>query len=210
VNTVVAIIGEGELADLVCGEMSDLCRIVRMSDFKAGVPEATDFALVLHDAWHPSVHREAEELLRTAGIPWLRGFVALGEGVVGPLIRPGLSGCTQCADTRRLLAGRDRREMWMLQQRLAEAGGIPCDAWASRTGLLQMALLLVAESQRVLQGNRSRSEERMFFIDMKTLNCTSHFFLPDPLCQVCGRLLDDTSANGDTRSIIFPFKKPVL
>jgi ribosomal protein S12 methylthiotransferase accessory factor len=192
VNTVVAIIGEGELADFVCGEMSALCRIVRLSDFKAGVPEAADFALVLHDAWHPSVHREGEELLRSAGIPWLRGFVAFGEGVVGPLIRPGLAGCTQCADTRRLLAGRDRKEMWMLQQRLAKAGGIPCDAWASRTGLLQMTFLLVSESQRLLQGNRSRLEERMFFIDMKTLNCTSHFFLPDPLCPVCGRLLDDT------------------
>ncbi len=163
VNTVVAIIGEGELADLVCGEMSAFCRVVRLNDFKAGVPEGTDFALVLHDAWHPSVHREAEEVLRTAGIPWLRGFVAFGEGVVGPLIRPGLPGCTQCADNRRLLAGRDRKESWMLQQRLAEAGGIPCDAWASRTGLLQMAFLLVTESQKVLQGSRSRSEERMFF-----------------------------------------------
>jgi ribosomal protein S12 methylthiotransferase accessory factor len=192
VNRVVAIIGEGELADLVYGEISALYRVVRLSDLKAGVPEATDFALVLDDAWHPSVHLEAEELLRKAGIPWLRGFVAFGEGVIGPLIRPGLSGCTQCADTRRLLAGRDRKEMWMLQQRLAETGGIPCDVWASRTGLLQMTFLLVTESQRVLQGNRSRLEERMFFVDMKTLDCTSHFFLPDPLCPVCGCLLDDT------------------
>ncbi|NOU91953.1 TOMM precursor leader peptide-binding protein [Paenibacillus sp. LMG 31456] len=191
-NTVVAIIGVGELADLVCREMSALCRIVRLKDFKAELPEAADFALVLHDAWHPSVHEESEELLRAAGIPWLRGFIAFGEGVVGPLIRPGLSGCSQCADTRRLLAGRDRKEMWMLQQRLMETGGRASDAWVSRTGLLQMTFLLIAESQRILQGNRSRSEERMYFIDLKTLKCTSHFFLPDPLCPVCGGLLDDT------------------
>ncbi|MFD0678312.1 MULTISPECIES: TOMM precursor leader peptide-binding protein [unclassified Paenibacillus] len=191
-NTVVAIIGVGELADLVCREMSALCRIVHLYDFKAGIPERTDLALVLHDAWHPSVHEEAEELLRAAGIPWLRGFVAFGEGVVGPLIRPGLSGCSQCADTRRLLAGRDRKEMWMLQQRLTETEGIPSDAWVSRTGLLQMTFLLVAESQRILQGDRPLSEERMYFIDLKTLKCTSHFFLPDPLCPVCGGLLDDT------------------
>ncbi|MCR8630125.1 TOMM precursor leader peptide-binding protein [Paenibacillus radicis (ex Xue et al. 2023)] len=191
-NTVVAIIGVGELADLVCREMSALCRIVRLHDFKAGIPEATDFALVLHDAWHPSVHEEAEELLRAAGIPWLRGFIAFGEGVIGPLIRPGLSGCSQCADTRRLLAGRDRKEMLMLQQRLTETGGIPSDAWVSRTGLLQMTFLLVAELQRILQSDRPLSEERMYFIDLKTLKCTSHFFLPDPLCSVCGGLLDDT------------------
>ncbi|WP_409340376.1 TOMM precursor leader peptide-binding protein [Paenibacillus sp. MBLB4367] len=193
-NTVVAIIGEGELANLVCREMSALSRIVRLNDFKAGVPEAADFALVLHDAWHTSVHREAEELLRAAGIPWLRGFVAFGEGVVGPLVRPGLSGCTQCADTRHLLAGRDRKEMWMLQQRLADAGEIPRNAWASLTGLLQMTVLLVSESQKVLQGYRSRLEERMFYLDMKTLKCTSHFFLPDPVCPVCGQLFDDTPA----------------
>lgn len=193
-SAVVAVVGEGVLADLVCGELSALYQIVRLTDFKAGVTEAADFALVLHDAWHPSVHCEAEELLHTEGIPWLRGFVAFGEGVVGPLVRPGMSGCSQCADTRRLMAGRDRKEMWKLQQRLAEVGGIPCDAWASRTGLLQMTYLLVAESQRVLQGNRPRSEEQVFFIDMKTLKCTSHFFLPDPLCPVCGRLPDDSRA----------------
>jgi ribosomal protein S12 methylthiotransferase accessory factor len=57
-----------------------------------------------------------------------------------------------------------------------------------------MAHLLVKESKRVLQGNRSRLEERMFFLDMKTLSSTSHFFLPDPLCPFCSRVLEDTSA----------------
>ncbi|WP_238178155.1 TOMM precursor leader peptide-binding protein [Paenibacillus contaminans] len=191
-NTVAAIIGEGELADLVSQKMSELCRTIRLSDLKDGVPKTAAFALVLHDAWRPSVHREAETLLRAAGIPWLRGFVAFGEGVVGPLVRPGLPGCTQCADTRQLMAGRDRKEMWMLRHRLGEAGGIPSDAWASLTGLSQMAFLLVAESQKFLQGNRSGLEERMFFIDMKTLKSKSHFFLPDPLCPVCGQLPEDT------------------
>nr|WP_275983838.1 TOMM precursor leader peptide-binding protein [Paenibacillus hamazuiensis] len=185
--------------------MSGICRIVRQSDFKGGVPEAADFALVLHDTWHPSVHLEAEERFRSAGIPWLRAFVAFGEGIVGPLSRPGISGCSQCADTRRLLAGRDRREMWALQQRLAETGGIPRDAWASRTGLLQMAYLLAAESQKALLGQRSRCEERMFFIDMKTMGCSNHFYLPDPLCPVCGRLPDDTPA--DARVSLGPSRK---
>lgn len=188
----VAVVGEGALADLVSGELSALCRVVRLTDFKAGIPKAAKFALVLHDAWHPSVHREAEQILQTAGIPWLRGFVAFGEGVVGPLVRPGMPGCSQCADTRRLMAGRDRKEMWMLQQRLSESGGKPHDEWASRIGLLQLTNLLVEESRRMLQGNRARSEERVFFLDMKTLKCTSHFFLPDPQCPVCGRMPDDS------------------
>ena len=88
------------------------------SDFEAGVPETTDLVLVLHDAWNPSVHQKAEEVLRPTGIPWLRGFVSFGEGVIGPLVRPDTPGCSQCADMRRLMAGRDRKEMWELQQRL--------------------------------------------------------------------------------------------
>ncbi len=192
-SAVVLVVGEGLLADFACGELSAHYQVVRQIDFKAGVPAETDLVLVLHDAWHPSVHQEAEEVLQPIGIPWLRGFVSFGEGVVGPLVRPGTPGCSQCADTRRLMAGRDRKEMWELQQRLAEHGGMPRDTWASRTGLLQVSYLIVAEAQRVLQGSHAQSEGRVFLINLKTLKNSRHFFLPDPLCRVCGRLPDDSS-----------------
>ncbi|MED0676066.1 TOMM precursor leader peptide-binding protein [Aneurinibacillus thermoaerophilus] len=188
----VAVVGEGLLAEHVYGELSAQYQVVRQTDFEAGVPEATELALVLHDAWHPSVHQKAEEVLRPIGIPWLRGFVSFGEGIVGPLVRPGTPGCSRCADRRRLMAGHDRKEMWELQQRLAAHGGVPCDAWASRTGLLQVAHLLGAEAQRVLQGSQAYSEGRVFLINLKTLKSSCHFFLPDPLCPVCGRLPDDS------------------
>jgi ribosomal protein S12 methylthiotransferase accessory factor len=193
VSALVAVVGEGLLADFVCAGLSAQYQVVRQTDLKAGVPKAADLALVLHDAWHPSVHHEAEEVLQPAGIPWLRGFVSFGEGVVGPLVRPGKPGCSQCADMRHLMAGRDRREMWELQQMIASHGGKPHDAWASRTGLLQVSHLLVAEAQRVLQGSQAHSEEQVFLLNLKTLKCSRHFFLPDPLCQVCGRLPDDSS-----------------
>ncbi|MFY0543892.1 TOMM precursor leader peptide-binding protein [Brevibacillus sp. H7] len=192
-SAVVLVVGEGLLADLVCRELSAPYQVVRQSDWKAGVPEAAKLALVLHDAWHPSVHQEAEEVLQPAGIPWLRGFVSFGEGVIGPLVRPGTPGCSRCADMRRLLAGRDRKEMWELQQGLAAHGGIPRDAWASRTGLLQVTHLLAAEVQRVLQGGQAHLEEHVILLNLKTLNSSRHYFLPDPLCEVCSRLPADSS-----------------
>lgn len=191
-SAVVAVVGEGVLAELVCGELLSEYRIVRLTDFREGVPAAAELALVLHDAWHPAVHREAETHLQAAGMPWLRGFVAFGEGVVGPLVKPGQPGCSRCADTRQLVAGRDRRETWELRHRLTETGGIPSDMWASRTGLLQMAHLLAAEARSVLRRSRSRTEERVIFINLKTLNSSSHFFLPDPLCPICGCLPADS------------------
>nr|WP_232345522.1 TOMM precursor leader peptide-binding protein [Paenactinomyces guangxiensis] len=186
------VVGEGLLAEFVCGELSMEYKVVRQTDLQAGEPETADLALVLHDSWYPSIHHHAEEVLQIAGIPWLRGFVSFGEGVVGPLVRPGTPGCSQCADMRRLLAGRDRKEMWELQQRLAEHEGMPCDVWASRTGLLQMTHLVVAEAQRVLQDRRAHSEGRVFLINLETLKNSLHFFLPDPLCRICGQLPDDS------------------
>ncbi len=187
----VAIVGEGLLADYVCQALSAQYRVMRQADWKAKVPEA-ELVLVLHDAWRPSVHLEAEECLQSTGTPWLRGFVAFGEAVVGPLVRPGTPGCSQCADFRQLLGGRDRREMWELQQWLAKAGGIPHDVWASRSGLLQAAHLLAEEASRVLQGGKTRVEASVFFIELRTLNCSRHFFLPDPLCPICSHLPDDS------------------
>ncbi|EST55560.1 SagD family biosynthesis docking scaffold protein [Brevibacillus panacihumi W25] len=203
---VVLVVGEGVLADFVCKELSTLCRMVRQADLNAGVPEATELALLLHDAWHPSVHREAEMLLQPSGIPWLRGFVSFGEGVVGPLIRPGTPGCSQCADLRHLMAGRDRKEMWELQQRLGENGGISRDAWASHSGLLQVAQVLTAEVQRVLKGEQAHLESRVFLINLKTLKSSRHFFLPDPSCEVCGQMPDDSSLAA--RIVLQPNPKP--
>ncbi|WP_437180202.1 TOMM precursor leader peptide-binding protein [Paenibacillus andongensis] len=187
------IVGNGGLADCVYEELSTQFEVVRQIDFESGVPKAVDLALVLHDAWHPNVHQKAEKQLQPAGIPWLRGFVSFGEGVIGPLVRPGTPGCSQCADMRRLMAGRERREMRELQMRLAAHEGMASDAWASRTGLLQMAHLLVVEARRMLQGDPVYTAEKVFLINLKTLESTLHFFLPDPLCPVCSRLPDDSS-----------------
>lgn len=191
-SAIVVVIGEGLLADFVHGELSAQYQVIRHPDLKGGVPETTDLALVLHDAWHPSVHHEAEEVMQSTGIPWLRGFVSFGAGVIGPLVRQGTPGCSQCADLRHLMAGPDRTEMRELQQGLATNGGITRDAWASRTGLLQMAHLIVAETRRVLQRRRPHLEGRIFLINLKTLKSSHHFFLPDPLCSVCGQWPDDS------------------
>lgn len=193
-SAVVAIVGEGVLADCVYEDLSSNFEVVRQPDLEAGIPEAANLVLVLHDTWIPSVHQKAEEVLRPTGIPWLRGFVSFGEGVVGPIVRPGKQGCSQCADMRRLMAGRERKEMWELEKRLEEQGGMERDTWGSRTGLLQMAHLLGSEVRKVLQGSLPHSEGKVFLINLNTLKSSWHSFLPDPLCTVCGQLPDDSPA----------------
>jgi ribosomal protein S12 methylthiotransferase accessory factor len=193
VSTVVMIVGEGLLAELVSKELSAQYEVNRQSDLQAGIPKTTKMALVLHDAWDPRAHRVAEEMLQPSGIPWLRGFVSFGEGVVGPLVRPDTQGCSQCADLRYLMAGRDRKEMWEQQRRLEKQRKTTDDAWASHTGILQMSHVLVAEVQRVLTGEQAHLESHMVLINLKTLRSSRHFFLPDPSCEICGLMPEDSS-----------------
>jgi ribosomal protein S12 methylthiotransferase accessory factor len=194
VSAVVVVVGEGVLAERVCEELSSECMVVRQSDFEAIVPRTTNLALVLQDVWNPSVHQKAEEVFRNNGTPWLRGFVSFGEAVLGPLVLPDTPGCSQCADIRRLMTGRDRKEMWEMKKRLEEYGGMQQDVWATRTGLLQLANLIRAEVERILQGAQAHTEGQLCLINLKTLESSWHSFLPTPLCTVCSRLSDDSPA----------------
>lgn len=188
----IVVVGEGLLADYVCRELSAQYQVVRRTDFEGEISEAPDLVLVLHDTWNPSIHQQAEEVLRPAGIPWLRGFVSFGEGVVGPVVQPDKPGCSQCANMRRLMAGRDRIEMWEIEQRLTKHGGMSCDPWSSRAGILQMAHLLKAEVQSVFRGNKPHSEAKVCLINLRTLKSSWHSFLPNSSCFVCSQLPDDS------------------
>ncbi|WP_282139544.1 TOMM precursor leader peptide-binding protein [Cytobacillus oceanisediminis] len=204
-SAVVVVVGEGLLADSVCKELPAEYKVVRHMNFEPELPDGTDLILVVHDTWMPSAHKKAEEVSRSSGIPWLRGFVSFGEGVIGPFVQPSTPGCSQCADTRKLLAGRDREEMWELQQRLEGSSGLMRDAWASRAGLLQMSCLLVSEVKRVLEGSLADLEGRMYLVSLKTLKTSCHLILPDSMCPVCSSLPEDSQEAA--RIIIKPSPK---
>ncbi|WP_042461349.1 TOMM precursor leader peptide-binding protein [Neobacillus dielmonensis] len=187
----ILIVGDGLLADYVYDHLSTNYLVKRQSMMEE-ISDEIELALVLDDAWHPSIHQKAEERFRFSGIPWLRGFVSFGEGIIGPLVRQGTSGCSLCADKRRLIAGPDRVEMWLLQARMGTGAGGLRDAWSSRSGMFHMAGLICDEVQKVLQGKPSSLEDSMFITNLRTLTNTSHFFLPDPLCPVCSPIPEDS------------------
>lgn len=92
------------------------------------------------------------------------------------------------------MAGRDRQEMREIQNRLKLDGGMHQEAWASRTGLLQLSRLIGAEVQRILRGEQGLSEGKVGFVNLKSLNSSWHRFLPVPLCRICEPLPDDSPA----------------
>jgi ribosomal protein S12 methylthiotransferase accessory factor len=184
--------GTGLLADYVETLLSSHFEVTRHGSL-AEIPNESELALILDDTWHPHIYHKAEEIFRSAGIPMLRAFVSFGEGIIGPFSFPDRPGCSSCTDLRRLIAGPYRREMWELQSKLALAEGLQPDAWSSRTGLSQMAFLINREVQRFLQGEPTCLEEHALVIDLRTLQTSRHFVLPDPQCPVCGHLPADTS-----------------
>lgn len=194
----ILVVGDGVLAELVSEHLSKDYRVWQ-SDNMESVTSGTNLALLLHDTYDPALHLQAEKHFRKANIPWLRGFVSFGEAIVGPLVRSGQTGCSQCADMRRLMAGRDRKAMWKVQQMLREKGGITRDPWSSRSGLLQVAYHVSAEVERIVEGRQAQLSEHIQFIDLQTLKSTRHFFLPNPLCPVCSQLPEDSEEKARIR-----------
>jgi ribosomal protein S12 methylthiotransferase accessory factor len=192
VSALVLVVGEGLLADYTCRQLSEQFHIVHKTDFTEGVSESTDLVLVLDDAWYPSIHQKAEMIMKPTRIPWIRGFVSFGEGIIGPLIHGSSPGCSNCADIRQIMAGRERTEMFDVRHKLKERKEKSSDAWATNSGLLQMSLLVADAAQKVLQGDHSNLKEGILLINLKTQKSSRHSFLPDPLCPVCGQLPDDS------------------
>ncbi|PGL70658.1 TOMM precursor leader peptide-binding protein [Bacillus sp. AFS055030] len=192
-NSTVAIFGEGLLSKYTSEILINKYKIVQQKDLASKVSEDTSLLLVLDDAWNPKIYEKVDEVFKLGTVPWLRACVSFGEGVIGPLVYPGQKGCIKCADFRRLMAGRERREMLEIDHQIVESDGRSDDVWSTRTGLLQMAYLIAAEVDKFMNGKETRLEERIFLLNMKTFKSSNHFFLPNPLCPVCGELEDDSA-----------------
>lgn len=191
-SATVAVVGAGQLADYVNDLLSASCQLARVNNMDSELPETADLALVLSDGCDSASHLKAEELFKQSGIPWLRGFVAFGEGVIGPLVVPGKAGCSQCADLRLLMAGNDRKDMWELQHFIRQGEVFP-DIWSSRSGLWHMAHLIAAEVHTFLASNTAQVENHIKLVHLQSLHSSAHFYLPDPLCAVCGGIPDDSA-----------------
>ncbi|WP_159887326.1 TOMM precursor leader peptide-binding protein [Paenibacillus puerhi] len=188
---VVAVIGEGVLAQLVGEELSGQYEVIKQANLKPGAPQGSQLILLLHDdedAWQGS-----DDILQLGDTPWLSAMVSVDEGWIGPLAKPGLPGCTSCAEYRRRLAGHDSEEkLEQLMNRLLMPEDYVRKTYASVTGLGQMALLIAAETRKFVNGGTAVTENSLCLIDLKTLQTSLHPFLPNPLCPSCSRLPDDS------------------
>ncbi|MDN4525054.1 TOMM precursor leader peptide-binding protein [Fictibacillus fluitans] len=189
----IVIIGSGMLAEQVCGELNGHYPLSRANTVEEADLDQQALALVLHDSWVPAEHRKADEVFRSSGIPWLRGYVAFGEACIGPLVQPDQEGCSDCADQRLFMAGSNRREHFQLKEYMIDHPQKENDPWASTLGLKQASLLIQEEVHRIMTGEESPTDEHVFLLHLNTLRLSRHHVLPDPYCPVCGNLPEDTA-----------------
>ncbi|WII39108.1 TOMM precursor leader peptide-binding protein [Paenibacillus thiaminolyticus] len=188
----VVIIGEGMLADMVCRRLSGFS-VARRSDFSEGIPDGAELVLVLQEQDRSDLHLEADAALRPLGIPWLCAYVFLGEGVVGPIMRPGTTGCFQCAETRLSLAGSNRKEVEEMLMKLVTPDYVPeFAADISPAGFRYMAHIIAEDAGKVLRGGTANAEGHIYIINFSNLSGSLHYVLPNGTCPVCGRLPDDS------------------
>jgi ribosomal protein S12 methylthiotransferase accessory factor len=186
----IAVIGEGLLADLVSGQLTDRYEVIRRPDWSEEPAIAVELILALYDEEF-AVDESLAESLQKTGIPWLRGVIDSDEAVIGPLVRPGTPGCSYCADNRRYAAREKAAEPWQLLQGTQTDAGMT-DKPVELMGLRHAACLLAAEVHSIQQSGRALTDEHLYIVNLYTLKMTRHYFLTGLLCPVCGRMPDDS------------------
>ncbi|WP_082233113.1 TOMM precursor leader peptide-binding protein [Halobacillus massiliensis] len=192
-SSILTIIGKGRLADAVAEALSPQYELQRLPELEVPLPAGTKFFLVLDDFWNPKNHQHAERVSREFKIDWMRVFLSFGEGIVGPWVQPDREGCSQCADSRKILAADDRSDLWRIQQSLKQNEENINDEWLSESLLMQMVQLILNEVQKVWKGESSLLEDHIYKVSMKTLACSRHYILPEATCSVCSHLPEDSA-----------------
>ncbi|TVY02002.1 TOMM precursor leader peptide-binding protein [Cohnella terricola] len=194
-SEVVAIIGNGKLAQTVGELLSEYVTVARLNGFDNGIPESVRLVLALSDEWRPREYEQIESEMRRIGLPWLRGCLIHDEGVVGPLVQPGKPGCSQCAELRSNTAGRDREQNLEIQMSLLLHGTVPPMSSVSWFGIEQTSCLIAAEVWRMLHGKPVQTVHAVYFVNLRSLESALHPFVPDSACPYCGNRPLDSEEN---------------
>ena len=150
--------------------------------------------LYCDDHWHFQTQREINQQCLTMGISWLRAYCEFGVGIIGPCVFPSEVGCMLCAETRRLAVTMDVTDFIQLRQYSDEGEQRGEQPWLTSSSLEILTQLVVQEVAAYLESpDRVKTRNALLYLELDTLYCERHHFLPEPECSACGRLPLDTA-----------------
>jgi ribosomal protein S12 methylthiotransferase accessory factor len=186
-NKRIGCLGSGRLYQAVLSYLQQLkyqlVHILSVEDLAKQAPECS-MILYCDDQWHFQTQHEINRLCLTVGVPWLRAYCEFGIGIVGPCVDPSKAGCVACVELRRraALCQQDEREQQTREQ-----------TWLTSYSLEVLVQLVVQEVFAYLNTpDRVQTHRASLYLDLHTLHCQRHRFLPEPECPACGKLLPDT------------------
>lgn len=187
-------IGSGRLSQAVLPYLKQTYHVFSLSreDLVQQVPMCS-LILYCDDAWHFQTQQEINHHCLSMGIPWLRAYTEFGVGMIGPCVFPTESGCMVCAETRRLAARKDALDFMTMRHMLSEAKRSPGQPWLTSSSLEILAQLVVQEVASCLQKpEEAKTRHALLCLELETLHCRRHHFLPEPECPACAHLPLDT------------------
>jgi ribosomal protein S12 methylthiotransferase accessory factor len=183
----VTIVGRGRLASAIGEALSSRdCSVDHLPDL-AEVRAAAKLLVTATDGWNCRDYEQVQAHCATHGSSWLPVRTELGRTVIGPLYVPGVPGCFACSELRRKLADEHFEVRESIRQENAELADQP-SSWLTALTARTVAALTADE---VIKPGRTRCG--LLNVDLYSLAVSTHRFLQDPLCTVCGGVPDDSA-----------------
>lgn len=180
----VSVLGEGRLHDAVATQLAADPRISCASPDASTEDSAA--VVVVADAWL----EDAVALGPKGAAAVLPVSTELGHVVIGPLTRLGRAGCWMCARLRR---SRNHPERELAIRRNQQVLASRPSSWLTSFAVDAVAALVHDEITALVEGGGPRTASSFLRVSLADLTVRTHHVLPDPLCQVCGELPEDTA-----------------
>ena len=203
----VAVVGHGLLASAIrevlgtspCGgdvyahtvpDISDLT-IARVLDGQSARSQEGQLLVTASDGWDCRAYEAIQAHCAEYRRSWLPVRTELGRTVIGPCYTPGMPGCLTCAELRRSLADELYAARESVRQEYSRLADQP-SPWLTIITARTVAAVTAEEVIRSGQSSSGRTRCALLYVHLDTLVVSTHRFLPDPLCPICGALPDDT------------------
>lgn len=214
-TTVVALVGDQRLATALIhhlrNEQDAVMRYYSTLDDFHSDPTILQSELVvaLSACWRPAYDLAVQNWCQAAQVALLRVSIWQHEAVIGPLVLPGVPGCIECAERRRMRAllrdPLNERRFLALCQDDASMAKRPANPWASNHALYAIGALAALEVEAFIARRASHTEARTLrFVQLRALTSNCHRFLPDPLCPLCGQPVEDRAEDAALRFVPRP------
>lgn len=168
----------------VLGDLAPLRPAEELSRLGLRISDGGDFWIVLTDDYLQSGLAEFNGRALTGNLPWLLAKPIGGIVWLGPVFRPGTTGCWECL-AHRLRLNR-RVEAFLRQQRGTTASAPVFRAALPSTAAAALSFVAAEAARWIGTGGGTPLEGAMITLDLATLGTQKHVLVRRPQCPRCG------------------------